>query len=80
MTSRDTRCWREYRPWDAADETGFRRAMAGLGLLARRIFESGQLVKGEEFRFYLSGGFKAAIPYLIGLAEAVALHRQTAAP
>ncbi len=56
---------------DAADETGFRRAMAGLGLLARRIFESGQLVKGEEFRFYLSGGFKAAIPYLIGLAEAV---------
>ena len=56
---------------DAGDEPGFRQAMSSLGLLARHVFESGQLVKEEEFRFYLSGGFKAAIPYLIGLAEAV---------
>jgi hypothetical protein len=56
---------------DAGDEAGFRQAMRGLGLLARYVFQSGQLAKGEEFRFYLSGGFKAAIPYLIGLAEAV---------
>ncbi len=56
---------------DAGDEAGFRRAMGGLGLLARHLFESGGLVKGEPFGFYLSGGFKAAIPYLIGLAEAV---------
>jgi hypothetical protein len=56
---------------DAGNEAGFRQAMAGLGLLARHIFESGQLGEGEEFRFYLSGGFKAAIPYLIGLAEII---------
>ena len=40
-------------------------------MLARHLFETGSLKKAEEFRFYLSGGFKAAIPYLIGLAEAV---------
>ncbi|HET9975612.1 MAG TPA: hypothetical protein VFQ68_45825 [Streptosporangiaceae bacterium] len=56
---------------NAADDQGFRQAMGGLGLLARRLFESRQLEKHEEFRFYLSGGFKAAVPYLIGLAEAV---------
>jgi hypothetical protein len=56
---------------DAGDEPGFRRAMGGLGRLARHLFESGCLNKDEPFRFYLSGGFKAAIPYLIGMAEAV---------
>ncbi len=56
---------------DASSSEGFRQAMGGLGLLARHLFESGQLGKAEEFRFYLSGGYKAAIPYLIGLAEAV---------
>jgi hypothetical protein len=56
---------------NAADDQGFRQAMGGLGQLARRLFESRQLEKAEEFRFYLSGGYKAAIPYLIGLAEAV---------
>jgi hypothetical protein len=56
---------------DAGSPEGFRQAMGGLGLLARYLFQYGQLAKAEEFRFYLSGGFKAAIPYLIGLAEAV---------
>jgi hypothetical protein len=59
------------RGMDAGSPTGFQQAMGGLGLLARRVFRYGQLEKAEEFRFYLSGGFKAAIPYLIGLAEAV---------
>lgn len=56
---------------DASDEAGFRRAMGGLGSLARHIFQHGKLSKPDKFQFYLSGGFKAAIPYLIGLAEAV---------
>jgi hypothetical protein len=56
---------------DAGSPEGFRDAMGGLGLLAANVFQFGQLNTGEEFRFYLSGGFKAAIPYLIGLAEAV---------
>lgn len=54
-----------------AGHKGFRDAMRGLGFLARHLFESGTVSSGEEFRFYLSGGFKAAFPYLIGLAEAV---------
>jgi hypothetical protein len=56
---------------DASDEAGFRRAMGGLGSLARHVFQYGRLSEAERFQFYLSGGFKAAIPYLIGLAEAV---------
>lgn len=56
---------------DAADSKGFGKAMSALGFLARRLFASGNLAKAEEFRFYLSGGFKAAIPYLVGMAEAV---------
>jgi hypothetical protein len=60
---------------DARDVSGFRDAMSGLCLLARQLFASGSLQKTqagpEEFRFYLSGGFKAAVPYLVGLAEAV---------
>jgi hypothetical protein len=54
-----------------AGDAGFRDAMGGLGLLARHLFASGSLTQPEEFRFNLSGGFKAAIPYLIGMAEAV---------
>ena len=74
---------------DAGSPEGFRQAMGSLGLLARQVFQYGHLTKAEEFRFYLSGGFKAAIPYLIGLAEAVrsidaarlrALHAQDAVP
>jgi hypothetical protein len=56
---------------DAGSPDGFEEAMGDLGLLARHLFKYGKLEKAEEFRFYLSGGFKAAIPYLIGLAEAV---------
>lgn len=56
---------------DARNSAGFTNAMTGLGLLARRLFASGGLDKAEEFRFYLSGGYKAAIPYLVGMAEAV---------
>lgn len=54
-----------------AGNDGFKDAMRGLGLLARHLFASGVLSREEEFRFYLSGGFKAAVPYLIGLAEAI---------
>lgn len=54
-----------------AGDAGFRDAMGGLGLLARHLLASGSLTQPEEFRFNLSGGFKAAIPYLIGMAEAV---------
>lgn len=54
-----------------AGDAGFLSAMGGLGLLARNLFASSCLTRAEEFRFCLSGGFKAAIPYMIGTAEAV---------
>lgn len=54
---------------DAEDEEDFRTAMRGLGMLGRRLLDEGGIDPAEPFRFYLSGGFKAAIPYLIGLAE-----------
>jgi hypothetical protein len=54
---------------DAGDDRGFGQAMGGLGALGRNLLRSGELCGGEPFRFHLSGGFKAAIPYLIGLAE-----------
>jgi hypothetical protein len=54
---------------DAGDERGFRQAMRGLGQLGHLLLTAGGLHPDEPFRFYLSGGFKAAIPYLIGLAE-----------
>jgi len=57
---------------DAGREEGFREAMRGLGLLGRGLLDSGEIGAEEPFRFYLSGGFKAAIPYLIGLAEGLA--------
>ncbi|MGH3119532.1 MAG: hypothetical protein ACRDND_00675 [Streptosporangiaceae bacterium] len=57
---------------DAGREEGFRRAMRGLGVFGRNLLDSGQVGDEEPFRFYLSGGFKAAIPYLIGLAEGLA--------
>jgi hypothetical protein len=46
--------------------------MGGLGLLGRNLLDTAGLEDRERFRFYLSGGFKAAIPYLIGLAEGLA--------
>ncbi|MGH4018059.1 MAG: hypothetical protein ACRDT0_02210 [Pseudonocardiaceae bacterium] len=54
---------------DAGDERGFRDAMRGLGLLGRSLRFDVATPEDEPFRCYLSGGFKAAIPYLIGLAE-----------
>lgn len=54
---------------DAADAEGFAEAMSGLGALGRHLLDSGDVPAKEPFRFYLSGGFKAAIPYLIGIAE-----------
>jgi hypothetical protein len=56
---------------DAGNSKGFAAAMSGLGILGRQLFAHGELKHAEPFRFYLSGGFKAAIPYLIGLAEGV---------
>jgi hypothetical protein len=56
---------------DAGNERGFAEAMGALGALARDLFRYGQLKHAERFQFCLSGGFKAAIPYLIGMAEAV---------
>jgi hypothetical protein len=54
---------------DAGDEAGFAKAMTGLGRLGRNLLNTPDIGAAEPFRFYLSGGFKAAIPYLIGLAE-----------
>jgi hypothetical protein len=56
---------------DAASRDGFTTAMSGLGMLACRLLEAGCVTKDDDFRFYLSGGFKAAIPYLIAMAEAI---------
>ncbi len=53
---------------DASSPQGFRDAMGGLGVLGRGLLRT-VTRRAEPFRFYLSGGFKAAIPYLIGLAE-----------
>lgn len=53
---------------DAGDHCGFREAMRGLGSLGHSLHH-GVAHNGEAFRCYLSGGSKAAIPYLIGLAE-----------
>jgi hypothetical protein len=55
---------------NAADSSGFRAAMGYLGWLGRGLLTHVQR-PAEEFRFYLSGGFKATIPYLIALAEGV---------
>lgn len=55
---------------EVSTDSGFRRAMRGLGALGRNLLFS-HLSQGEECRFYLSGGYKATIPYLIGMAEAM---------
>lgn len=62
---------------DAGTDRGFRQAMRGLGHLGRAALNaSEQRTSGGDtepgpFLFHLSGGFKAAIPYLIGLAEGI---------
>jgi hypothetical protein len=50
-------------------DSGFREAMRGLGALGRMLLD--YLPSVEDCRFHLSGGFKAGIPYLIALAEAM---------
>lgn len=50
------------------DRRGFCDAMRGLGALGHSLRYS-VTHPGEAFRCHLSGGYKAAIPYLIGLAE-----------
>jgi hypothetical protein len=57
---------------DAGNEAGFTRAMRGLGTLGRNLLDGGEIGAGEQWRFCLSGGYKASIPYLIGLAEGLA--------
>jgi hypothetical protein len=51
----------------ARHESHLRTAMESLGVLGRQLLAEAR--DTEPFEFYLSGGFKAAIPYLIGLAE-----------
>ncbi|MFE3495626.1 hypothetical protein ACFXOS_21565 [Streptomyces sp. NPDC059175] len=54
---------------DARDEQGFARAMRGLGVLGRTLATRIASPRDEPCRFHLSGGYKATVPYLIGLAE-----------
>lgn len=59
---------------DAAHGRGFRTAMGALGLIGCDLVRgrgerSAVLGADEAVTFHLSGGFKAAIPYLIGIAE-----------
>jgi len=54
---------------DAASRDDFMTAMKGMGTLGHHLVESARIAADEPFLFYLSGGYKAAIPYLIGLAE-----------
>jgi hypothetical protein len=67
---------------DAGEEDGFRRAMGGLGTLGRNLLQSGELRRGEPILFCLTGGYKATMPYLIGLAEGLraAIRCSTRAP
>ncbi len=59
------------RHLDASSDSGFAKAMRGLGTLGRGLLDAQDVGTKDSFRFYLSGGYKAAIPYLIGLAEGV---------
>lgn len=55
---------------DAGDPAGFVEAMKGLGALGQgvdRMLEEA----GDVAFFHLSGGFKAALPFLLGLGEAL---------
>jgi hypothetical protein len=54
---------------DAGTQAGFVQAMRGLGRLAKRLLDRAHPPAPEALRCYLSGGYKAAIPYLIGLVE-----------
>lgn len=54
---------------DSRTESDFTRAMEGLGTLGRTLVTKVAASGDENFLFHLSGGYKAAVPYLIGLAE-----------
>jgi hypothetical protein len=53
---------------DAGTEAGFVEAMGWMGALAKGLLDHPRLA-GEPLECHLSGGYKAAIPYLIGLVE-----------
>lgn len=52
---------------DAGSETSMADAMEQFGLIGKQLLDARPAQ--EEYQFYLSGGYKATIPYLIGLAE-----------
>lgn len=54
---------------DARTSAGFAEATRGLGRIGRGLARAAGHTDGGRFLFHLSGGFKAAVPYLIGLAE-----------
>lgn len=56
---------------NVGNEKGFRKAMRELGALGRYLTKEAGLDDETAFDFHLSGGFKATIPYLIGLAEGI---------
>ena len=58
---------------DIGDEAGFRTAMRAVGMLGRNLLDGG-IPKNEPIRCHLSGGYKAAIPYLIAVAEGLRSH------
>ncbi|QTD99991.1 hypothetical protein [Streptomyces cyanogenus] len=62
---------------DAHTEGDFTRAMEGLGTLGRTLVTKVADSGDEDFLFHLSGGYKAAVPYLIGLAEGLRSLRRT---
>jgi hypothetical protein len=59
---------------DVGTAAGFRAAMDLLGQLGYSLVNGGAR-RGEPITVHLSGGFKAAIPYLLALAEGLRSHR-----
>ncbi|MBB4933302.1 hypothetical protein F4561_004122 [Lipingzhangella halophila] len=53
---------------DTAGPQGFAEAMRHLGRMGRFLIET-LAGPGEHYAFHLSGGYKATLPYLVGLAE-----------
>lgn len=56
---------------DIGDEKSFTQSMRGLGTLAGHLVAHPEVPEEEPAVCHLSGGYKATIPYLIGLAEAI---------
>lgn len=55
----------------AASDAGINAAMRDLGKLAGNLVRHGEVAEDEPVRCYLSGGYKATIPYLIGMTEGI---------